>query len=158
MEEPESKSNVRKRDINWVSLSTCKYVLYSMSFSVPLCSSPMWGSALVTVSPSSWSTSLRKVEEIVYLCLPWNFFTWAHREPRGAGAQSWAEHSSQTSQAAGIDQSLVEAAEKEGDVKWNLKSLLRQLLIFTNLRIILLLGDVQRMVRAKLSSRKPNNY
>ena len=50
------------------------YVLYSISFSVPLCSSPMWGSALVTVcniipviyqylvplltSPSSWSTSL----------------------------------------------------------------------------------------------------
>ena len=39
-------------------ISTCRYVLYSISFSVPLCRRPMWGSALVTVSPSSCSTSL----------------------------------------------------------------------------------------------------
>ena len=30
-------------------------------------------------------------------------------------------------------------------------------MMLKNLRIILLLGDVKRMVRAKLSSRKPNN-
>ena len=42
-------------------ISTCRYVLYSISFSVPLWRSPMWGSALVTVSPSSWRTSLDKI-------------------------------------------------------------------------------------------------
>lgn len=30
---------------------TCRYVLYSMSFSVPRCSRPMWGSARSTNSP-----------------------------------------------------------------------------------------------------------
>lgn len=31
---------------------TCRYVLYSMSFSVPRCSRPMWGSARSTNSPA----------------------------------------------------------------------------------------------------------
>ena len=49
---------------------------------MPLCSSPMWGSALVTVSPSSWSTSLRKVEEIV-ICICLDISSPEHTVSRG---------------------------------------------------------------------------
>ena len=43
------------QEVQHTAILTCRYVLFSISFSVALCSSPMCGSARFTVSPSSCS-------------------------------------------------------------------------------------------------------
>ena len=93
-------------------------------------------------------------------------FTWAHRGPQDAGAQSWAEHFAQTSREVGNDQwpVVAEFHDLSDDQleSWHININGYFIHDFfkatsTNLGIIFLLWDVEWMVRAKLSTRKPGN-